>query len=79
MAEFLDKLTVTVDSKEIKAKASVNKDDELIVSFDDVEVAMNKTALFVLSASFKDFDGYGDAVQYYVADSSHVNAVEKKN
>ena len=79
MKEFLDELTVTVDSKEIKAKASVNKDDELVVSFDDVDVAMNKSALFVLSASFKEFDAYGDAVKYEIAKDSDFNAVEKKN
>ena len=80
MKEFLDELTVTVDSKEIKAKASVNKDDELVVSFDgEVEVAMNKSALFVLSASFKDFDAYGDAIRYELSNNSDFNAVEKKN
>ena len=80
MKEFLDDLTVVVNSKEIKAKATVNKDDELVVTFNEsVEVAMNKTALFVLSASFKDFDAYGDSVRYYVAESADINAVEKKN
>jgi hypothetical protein len=80
MKEFLDELTVTVDSKDVKANYSVNKDDELVVTFkEDVEIAMNKSALFVLSASFKDFDGYGDAVKYYIADESDFNAVEKKN
>jgi hypothetical protein len=80
MKEFLDELTVTVDSKEVKAKATVNKDDELVVSFsEDVEIAMNKSALFVFSASFKDFDAYGDAVKYEIAKTSDVNAIEKKN
>jgi hypothetical protein len=40
---------------------------------------MNKKATFVLSASFKDFDDYGESVQYYVDEDADFNAVEKKN
>ena len=80
MGEFLDELTVTVDSKEIKAKGNVNKDDKLVVTFnDDVELAMNKSTIIVLSASLKDFDDYGDTVKYGIADSADFNAVEVKN
>ena len=80
MKEFLDDVTVTVDSKEIKAKATANKDDELVITFsEDVEIAMNKSALFVISATFKDFDAYGDAVKYKLAKEWDLNAVEKKN
>ena len=80
MKESLDQLTVKVDWNEVKAKYSVNKDDELVVTFNsDVEIAMNKKATFVLSASFKDFDDYGESVQYYVDEDADFNAVEKKN
>ena len=80
MKESLDELTVKADSKEIKAKASVNKDDELVVSFnEDVEIDINKKVTFVLSASFKDFDDYGESVSYYIAEDADFNAVEKKN
>jgi hypothetical protein len=61
MEKFLDKLTVKADSEEIKSKVSVNKDDQLVISFsDDVELGMNKSILLVVSASFKDFDAYSD-------------------
>jgi hypothetical protein len=40
---------------------------------------MNKKATFVLEASFKDFKDYGSTVEYYVAETSDFNAVEKKN
>jgi len=81
MKESLDKLTIKVDSKEVSAKYNVNKDDELVVTFsDDVEIKMNKKATFVLEASFKDFDDYGETVEYYIADTSaDFNAVESKN
>lgn len=80
MKESLDELTVKADSKEIKAKASVNKDDELVITFnEDVEIDINKKVTFVLEASFKDFDDYGQAVEYYVAEEGDFNAVEKKN
>jgi len=80
LKESLDNLTVKVDSKEVKAKASINKDDELVVTFnEDVEIGINKKATFVLEASFKDFDDYGESVALYVAENADFNAVEKKN
>ena len=80
MGEFLDELTVTAEGKEVKGlKYSVNKDDELVISFDDVTIDINKNATFVISASFKEFDDYGETVAYYVAETADVNAVEKKN
>ena len=80
MAEFLDELTVTAEGKDVKGlKYNVNKDDELVISFDDVNVDLNKKVVFVISASFKDFDAYGDTIKYYVAETSDINAIEKKN
>ena len=80
MGEFLDELTVTAEGKEVKGlKYSVNKDDELVISFDDVTIDINKNATFVISASFKEFDDYGEIVKYYIAETADVNAVEKKN
>ena len=79
MADFLDKLTVKADGKEVEGlKFSVNKDDQLVITFDDMTIDMNKSALFVISASFKDFDDYGKTVAYYLEKDSDINAVEKK-
>jgi hypothetical protein len=39
---------------------------------------MNKSALFIISASLADFDDYTDGVQYYLQYSTDLNAVEKK-
>jgi hypothetical protein len=70
---------VKVDGENVDGlKYSVNKDDELVISFDELTIEMNKSKLFVISASLEDFDDYGDAVAYYFKRTSDVNAVEKK-
>jgi hypothetical protein len=80
MGEFLDELIVTAEGKEVKGlKYSVNKDDELVISFDEVTIDINKNATFVISASFKEFDAYGETIAYYIAETADVNAVEVKN
>ena len=80
VGEFLDELTVTSEGKDVKGlKYSVNKDDELVISFDEVKIDINKNATFVISASFKEFDDYGETIAYYIAETADVNAVEVKN
>jgi hypothetical protein len=80
VGEFLDELTVTAEGKDVKGlKYSVNKDDELVISFDEVKIDINKNATFVISASFKEFDDYGETIAYYIAEPADVNAVEVKN
>ena len=80
VGEFLDELTVTAEGKDVKGlKYSVNKDDELVISFDEVKIDINKNATFVISASFKEFDDYGETIAYYIAETADVNAVEVKN
>ena len=79
MADFLDKLTVKADGKDVEGlKFSINKDDQLVISFDEMTIDMNKSALFVISATLKDFDEYGHNVAYYLDKDSDINAVEKK-
>ena len=80
VGEFLDELTVTSEGKDVKGlKYSVNKDDELVISFDEVKIDINKNATFVISASFKEFDDYEETIAYYIAETADVNAVEVKN
>ena len=79
LGEYLDKLTVKVDGKDVEGlKYSVNKDDQLVVSFDEMTIEMNKSALFVISASLEGLDEYNKAVAYYLDKESDINAVEKK-
>ena len=79
MQDFLDKLTVTVDGENVAGlKYSINKDEQLVVSFDEMTIDMNKSKLFIISATLADFDDYGDYVAYSVKEDSDINAVEKK-
>jgi hypothetical protein len=80
MKKYLDGVTVKADSEEIKASATANNSDELVVTFaKDYEIAMNKSATFAVNATFADFDAYGETVAYYVEKSSSINVVESKN
>ena len=78
MDKFLSDVEVTLDGKAIKAKYSVNRDQELTISFDEIELAAKKNAIFVVSVSFsEDFDDYSKSTSYGIADGDF-NAVEKK-
>jgi hypothetical protein len=78
--KFLDKVTVMAGSEKVDGlKYNVNKSKELVISFDDVEVAAKKNVTFVVSVSFTDdFDDYGRWIQYAIEKESNFNAVEKK-
>ena len=73
VAEFLDKVTVLADGEEVKAKYSVNKDNQLVISFDEVEIASKKSATFVVNMSFADdFDDYGRSIQYAIEKTTDI-------
>lgn len=77
--DSLDKVVVTANNEKVKnLKYNVNKEDELVISFDDVVINMNKSVTFVVNGSFKDFEDYGEDVAYYFEDSTKINAVDKK-
>jgi hypothetical protein len=47
------------DGTQVKnVKYTANKDNELVISFDTVEVEINKSIVFVVEASFVDFDQF---------------------
>ena len=78
--KYAKDVTVTVDGKEVSGlKWKINKDDELVVSFDEVEVAGKETATIAVNMSFnEEFDKFGESVQYYIAELSKFNATDKK-
>ena len=77
--DFIDKVEVTADGEKVSGlKYSFNDQDELVVSFDDVEVAAKKTVTFVVSSTFDELDEYGRYIKYEIADEANFNAVEKK-
>jgi hypothetical protein len=55
LTKYVDEVEVTVDGKAIKTKSSIKK-DELKLSFDEQEIAINKSATFAVNVTLKDFD-----------------------
>ena len=80
LVRYLDKLTVTKDGEKVSGlKFKTTKDDEIVITFDSIELPINKTATFVIEGTFNDeFDDYGKKVNLVVEESSDFNAVEKK-
>ena len=76
---YLDKVVVKADGKDLKAKYNVNRNKQLVVSFDDVEVAAKKNVEFTVEMSFNsDFEDYGKTIQYAIAETTDFNAVDAK-
>ena len=76
--EFVDKVIVSVDGTEVRWLKYSLKRDELRVTFDDYEIAINKNAQFVVEVTLKDFDKYGEAISLKLADSSDLSVQEVK-
>jgi ribosomal 50S subunit-recycling heat shock protein len=68
--KYLDEITVKVAGKEIKASANINKDDELVISFNnDAEIAAKENVEFTVEASFTEgFDAYDNSVIYAIVE-----------
>ena len=70
LKKFLDKAEVTIAGEKVSGlEASVNKDNELVVSFKDVEVAAKKKAEVIVKVSLtEDFDDFGTDITYKLKD-----------
>jgi hypothetical protein len=55
LSKFVDEVEVSVDGTAVKTKSSIKR-DELKLSFDEQEIAINKSSTFTVSATLKDFD-----------------------
>jgi hypothetical protein len=56
------------------------KNDELKVSFDAEEIAINKNKIFnVEIALSEEFDDFGDTIQFKLAETTDLNVIETKN
>jgi hypothetical protein len=68
--KYFENAEVTIAGEKVSGlKASVNKDDELVVSFNDVEVAAKKKAEVIVKISLADdFDTFGNTVKYQLKD-----------
>ena len=78
--KFIDDVIVTLGdgTKLSNVRFDANKDDELKVSFDEVEIAINKNIIFVVEVVLKDFDDYWKVIRFQLKETGDLNAVEKK-
>ena len=79
--KYLDDITITLsDGTAVENVSwSVNKDEELKASFDDVNIGINKNVIFVIEATFKDLDKYNQAVQLSFTNTDSLNVQEEKS
>jgi hypothetical protein len=66
--EFVDSIAVTFDGKEVSnVSYGFDSDDYLVVSFDEQEIGINKSATVVVTATLtEEFDEYGGTIQYAI-------------
>ena len=78
LKDFLDKVEVSVNGKDLEGVRYTIDDDELDISFDSYEIEAKGNATFTVSISLKDFDEYGAGIEFIVKNSSDVKITEKK-
>ena len=78
LKDFLDKVEVSVNGKDLKGVSYTIDDDELAISFDSYEIEAKGNATFTVNISLKGFDEYGKWIQFVVKKSSDVKITEKK-
>ena len=78
--KYAKDVTVTFNGKEVSGlKWNINKDEELVISFNEVEVAGKETATIAVNMSFtEEFDNFGESSKYYIKELSNFNAIDKK-
>ena len=77
--EFVSKVKVTADGKEVSGlKWNVTKDNEIVLSWDTIEVAINKDVQLIVSVAMEDLDEFGKVVRLVLKDTGDLNATEKK-
>jgi hypothetical protein len=78
LKDFLDKVEVSVNGKDLKGVSYTIDDDELDISFDSYEIEAKGNATFTVNITLKDFDEYGAGVEFVVKQSADVKITEKK-
>ena len=79
--KYLDNITITLsDGTAVKnVKFTANKDDELKASFDGVSIGINKNAIFVIEATFKNLDKYNKTIELKFDATDSLNVQEEKS
>ena len=77
---YLDNAEVTVDGDKVSSSYEINKDDELVISFNkDVEITAKSNVEFVVKASLSDdFDDYGYSLKLVIDETADFNAIDSK-
>ena len=78
LEDFISDVTVEVAGKELKGVSYTIDDDELNVTFNSYEIAAKENATFSINVTLKDFDEYGQGVEFVVKASSDAKITEKK-
>ena len=77
--EFVKDVKVTADGKEVNGlKFRATKDNELVMSWDEIEVAINKDVQIVVSIAMENFDEFQKYARLVLKDAGDLNAIEKK-
>ena len=77
--EFVSKVEVTADGKAVNGlKYNLTKDNEIVMSFDNIDIDINKDVQFVVSIAMDSFDKFGSYARLILADKGDLKAVEKK-
>ena len=77
--EFVSKVEVTADGKAVNGlKYNLTKDNEIVMSFDNVDIDINKDVQFAVSIAMDNFDDFGRYARLVLADNGDLKATEKK-
>lgn len=78
--DYVEDVEVLVNGTTLKNVKSSVKNDELKISFDDQEIAINKNEIFTVKVTIsEDFDDFGDTINFKLDESTDLNVVETKN
>ena len=77
---YVENVKVTFDGEVVKwLKWEINKLNELVVSFNEVEIVNNKDGNFAVNVELsEDFSQFGNKIQYKLEGLSKFNATDKK-
>jgi hypothetical protein len=80
ITKYVDDVKVFADDAEIKdAKWTINKDDELKVTLDGINVEAKTNITFTVSVKLSsDFDDFQKTINFKLANDSDFNAIESK-
>ena len=77
--KFVSKVEVTADGKAVNGlKYNLTKDNEIVMSFDNIDIDINKDVQFVVSIAMDSFDEFQSYARLVLADEGDLKATEKK-